>query len=239
MNSLRFTMENRTVKEASVEGVQRRTKPKKHFIFCVKVSWSDGTVNLVYRRYSEFLHLQAMLFQAFPGSFNKKSAKRRNFTPLPDSFASKITVGESIFTRMELVSFFLKDILAMDFQVAQSQHVRKFLTPTQEDLEPISPPRKVKVKKGNRGRRGSNFTQTVRGRFTKKTKIWGNKISSPIILEHFVVMDDYRKIAKSDINLKKEKSLMSSRRENVAGGWSSLKGKWAGLQLCISSPRTK
>lgn len=24
-----------------------------------------------------------MLFQAFPGSFNKKSAKRRNFTPLP------------------------------------------------------------------------------------------------------------------------------------------------------------
>ena len=33
----------------------------------------------------------------------------------------------------------------------------------------------------------------------------GNKISSPIILEHFVVMDDYRKIAKSDINLKKGK----------------------------------
>lgn len=31
-----------------------------HFVqmFCIKVSWSDGTVNLVYRRYSEFLHLQ-------------------------------------------------------------------------------------------------------------------------------------------------------------------------------------
>lgn len=27
-------------------------------MFCVKVSWSDGTVNLIYRRYSEFLHLQ-------------------------------------------------------------------------------------------------------------------------------------------------------------------------------------
>lgn len=35
--------------------------------------------------------------------------------------------------------------------------------------------------------------------------IVGNKISSPIVLEHFVVMDDYNKQAKSDINLKKGK----------------------------------
>ena len=27
-------------------------------MFCIKVSWSDGTVNLIYRRYSEFLHIQ-------------------------------------------------------------------------------------------------------------------------------------------------------------------------------------
>ena len=33
----------------------------------------------------------------------------------------------------------------------------------------------------------------------------GNNISSPIVLEHFVVMDDYKKQAKSDINLKKGK----------------------------------
>lgn len=33
----------------------------------------------------------------------------------------------------------------------------------------------------------------------------GNKISLFIILEYFVVMDDYRKIVKSDINLKKGK----------------------------------
>ena len=35
----------------------------------------------------------------------------------------------------------------------------------------------------------------------------GNKISSPIVLEHFVVMDDYKKQAKSDISLKKGKSV--------------------------------
>ena len=32
INRAHFTMENRTVKEASVEGVQRRTQPKKHFV---------------------------------------------------------------------------------------------------------------------------------------------------------------------------------------------------------------
>ena len=31
-NQESFGMESRTVKEASVEGVQRRTKPKKHFV---------------------------------------------------------------------------------------------------------------------------------------------------------------------------------------------------------------
>ena len=35
----------------------------------------------------------------------------------------------------------------------------------------------------------------------------GNKISSPIVLEHFVVMEDYKKQAKSDINLKKGKTV--------------------------------
>lgn len=35
----------------------------------------------------------------------------------------------------------------------------------------------------------------------------GNKISSPIVLEHFVVMDDYSKQAKSDINLKKGRTV--------------------------------
>lgn len=33
----------------------------------------------------------------------------------------------------------------------------------------------------------------------------GNNISSPIVLEHFVVMEDYKKQAKTDINLKKGK----------------------------------
>ena len=39
-------------------------------VFCVKVTWSDGTVNLVYRRYREFLHLQVCLETA-PDSFLK------------------------------------------------------------------------------------------------------------------------------------------------------------------------
>ena len=35
----------------------------------------------------------------------------------------------------------------------------------------------------------------------------GNKISSPIVLEHFIVMEDYKKQAKSDINLKKGRAV--------------------------------
>lgn len=206
-NQSTLAMENRTVKEASVEGVQRRTHPKKHFMFCIKVSWSDGTVNLIYRRYSEFLDLQRILFQAFPGSLGRPGTKRKFITPLPDSLTTRMNVGETIFRRMEQVNHFLKEILSLEHKVSQSKHSKTFLTPTQEDLEPLPVPKKVRFKKRNGRRRSSNFTQTVKRLKFGKTRVFGNKISSPIVLEHFVVMDDYKKQAKSDINLKKGRTV--------------------------------
>lgn len=210
-------MESRTVKEVSVEGVQRRTKPKKHFVFCVKVTWSDGTVNLVYRRYREFLHLQTILYQAFPGSLGRPGTKRKNFTPLPSSFSSRVNVGEIIFRRMEQVNYFLKQILALETKVAQSKHIKCFLTPTPEDLEPRKmTPKKTRFKKSSR----SKFTKTMRGRLQRfgKTRVFGNNISSPIVLEHFVVMDDYKKQAKSDISLKKG-TLVDVIEKRQCGWW--------------------
>lgn len=200
-NSL--AMDSRDVKEASVEGVQRRTKPKKHFVFCVKVTWSDGTVNLVYRRYREFLHLQTMLFQAFPKVFGKSGSKKSNFTPLPDTLSSRMNVGEAIFKRMELVAYFLKEILGKESKITQSKHITSFLTPTPEDMEPrkLSPKKRARFKKRSK----SSFTKSMKGRLQKfgRTRVYGINISSPIVLEHFVVMDDYKKQAKTDINLKK------------------------------------
>lgn len=205
-------MDSRSVKEASVEGVQRRTEPKKHFVFCVKVTWSDGTVNLVYRRYSEFIHVQTMLFQAFPETLGRPGqtcSKHNSFTPLPDTFSSRMNVGEAIFRRMELVNYFLKEILRLDSKLSQSKHIKTFLTPTSEDLEPKrQPSRKVRIKKvKGKGRR--KFSKTMKGRLQKfgKTKIFGNNISSPIVLERFVVMEDYEKQSKSDISLTKGKTV--------------------------------
>lgn len=195
-------MESRDVKEASVEGVQRRTNPKKHFVFCVKVTWSDGTVNLVYRRYREFLHLQTMLHQAFPKQLGKPGS-RKAISPLPSSFSSRMNVGEAIFKRMEMVSYFLKDILTLESKIARSKHITSFLTTTPEDMEPekMSPKKRSRLKKGSRG----NFKSTVRGRLHKfgKTRVYGTNISSPIIFEHFVVLDNYKKQSKTDISLKK------------------------------------
>lgn len=143
-----------------------------------------------------------MLHQAFPKQLGKPGS-RKAISPLPSSFSSRMNVGEAIFKRMEMVSYFLKDILTLESKIARSKHITSFLTTTPEDMEPekMSPKKRSGLKKGSRG----NFKSTVRGRLHKfgKTRVYGNNISSPIIFEHFVVLDNYKKQSKTDISLKK------------------------------------
>ncbi|KAM7374621.1 hypothetical protein PAMP_007268 [Pampus punctatissimus] len=51
-------MPRRTVQEVTVQDVQKRRNPNKHYVYIIKVSWSDGSTEIIYRRYSKFFDLQ-------------------------------------------------------------------------------------------------------------------------------------------------------------------------------------
>ncbi|GLD46637.1 SH3 and PX domain-containing protein 2B isoform X1 [Lates japonicus] len=53
-------MPRRTVQEVTVQDVQKRRNPNKHYVYIIKVSWSDGSTEIIYRRYSKFFDLQVM-----------------------------------------------------------------------------------------------------------------------------------------------------------------------------------
>ena len=81
-------MEERKIKELSIEGVLCRRQPSKHFVsrdrfglshtlnknelklslapyycqvYSVRVTWSDGMVNVVYRQHKQFMELQVRI----------------------------------------------------------------------------------------------------------------------------------------------------------------------------------
>ncbi|XP_066501764.1 SH3 and PX domain-containing protein 2B isoform X3 [Hoplias malabaricus] len=54
-------MPRRTVQDVTVQDVQKRRIPSKHYVYIIKVSWSDGSTEVIYRRYSKFFDLQALI----------------------------------------------------------------------------------------------------------------------------------------------------------------------------------
>ncbi|KAK2549488.1 SH3 and PX domain-containing protein 2B [Acropora cervicornis] len=51
-------MSRRIPIEVKIIDVQKRKIPSKHYVYVIKVSWSDASVNVIYRRYSKFFDLQ-------------------------------------------------------------------------------------------------------------------------------------------------------------------------------------
>uniref|UniRef100_A0A3Q2WCC9 SH3 and PX domains 2B n=1 Tax=Haplochromis burtoni TaxID=8153 RepID=A0A3Q2WCC9_HAPBU len=76
-------MPRRTVQEVTVQDVQKRRNPNKHYVYIIKVSWSDGSTETIYRRYSKFFDLQMELLDKFPVEGGQKDPKRRIIPFLP------------------------------------------------------------------------------------------------------------------------------------------------------------
>uniref|UniRef100_A0A3P8TUH3 SH3 and PX domains 2B n=1 Tax=Amphiprion percula TaxID=161767 RepID=A0A3P8TUH3_AMPPE len=76
-------MPRRTVHEVTVQDVQKRRNPNKHYVYIIKVSWSDGSTEIIYRRYSKFFDLQMELLDKFPVEGGQKDPKRRIIPFLP------------------------------------------------------------------------------------------------------------------------------------------------------------
>uniref|UniRef100_A0A671K2Q0 SH3 and PX domain-containing protein 2B-like n=1 Tax=Sinocyclocheilus anshuiensis TaxID=1608454 RepID=A0A671K2Q0_9TELE len=76
-------MPRRTVQEVTVQDVQKRRNPNKHYVYIIKVAWSDGSTEIIFRRYSKFFDLQMELLDKFPVEGGQKDPKRRIIPFLP------------------------------------------------------------------------------------------------------------------------------------------------------------
>ncbi|GAA6065760.1 SH3 and PX domain-containing protein 2B isoform X1 [Tachysurus ichikawai] len=54
-------MPRRSVQDVTVQDVQKRRNPSKHYVYIIKVSWSDSSTELIFRRYSKFFDLQVII----------------------------------------------------------------------------------------------------------------------------------------------------------------------------------
>ncbi|PFX21799.1 SH3 and PX domain-containing protein 2A-like isoform X2 [Stylophora pistillata] len=173
-------MPPRVLTDVKIVDIQKRKVPSKHYVYVINVSWSDGSVNVVYRRYSKFFDLQTKLLEEFPHESGVKDPSKRILPFLP----GKIIFGRShvrdvALRRKEPIGEYCKDLISLPAKISTSDTVLKFFEPQSEDID--LPP-KEKDKK-------------------KKEKDSADHISGPVMLEQYVAIADYKKQNRNEVNM--------------------------------------
>ncbi|KAF4802089.1 SH3 and PX domain-containing protein 2B [Turdus rufiventris] len=98
-------MPRRSIAEVKVLDVQKRRIPNKHYVYIIKVTWSNGATEVIYRRYSKFFDLQMQMLDKFPMEGGQKDPKQRIIPFLP---------GKILFRRSHIRDVAVKRLIPID-----------------------------------------------------------------------------------------------------------------------------
>ncbi|XP_030602381.1 SH3 and PX domain-containing protein 2B isoform X4 [Archocentrus centrarchus] len=171
-------MPRRTVQEVTVQDVQKRRNPNKHYVYIIKVSWSDGSTETIYRRYSKFFDLQMELLDKFPVEGGQKDPKRRIIPFLPGKILFRRShIRDVAMKRLRPINEYCRALIQLPVYISQCEEVRVFFETRPEDL---NPPKEEPIGKKKSGDSSS---------------------ADPLLLDQYVAVTDYEKQESSEISL--------------------------------------
>ncbi|XP_030602378.1 SH3 and PX domain-containing protein 2B isoform X1 [Archocentrus centrarchus] len=183
-------MPRRTVQEVTVQDVQKRRNPNKHYVYIIKVSWSDGSTETIYRRYSKFFDLQMELLDKFPVEGGQKDPKRRIIPFLPGKILFRRShIRDVAMKRLRPINEYCRALIQLPVYISQCEEVRVFFETRPEDL---NPPKEEPI-----GKKKSGFVE----RATTFLKRGDSSSADPLLLDQYVAVTDYEKQESSEISL--------------------------------------
>ncbi|XP_068601151.1 SH3 and PX domain-containing protein 2B [Brachionichthys hirsutus] len=183
-------MPRRTVQEVTVQDVQKRRNPNKHYVYIIKVSWSDGSTEIIYRRYSKFFDLQMELLDKFPVEGGQKDPKRRIIPFLPGKILFRRShIRDVAMKRLRPINEYCRALIQLPVYISQCEEVRVFFETRPED---INPPNEEPVGKKKSGIVERAATFLKRGDATS---------ADPLLLDQYVAVTDYASQESSEISL--------------------------------------
>lgn len=164
-----------------VYDVQKRRKPSKHYVYIIKVTWSNKKVKVIYRRYSRFFDFQHSLLEKFPVESGQLDPNQRVIPFLPGKiYFGRSQVRDVAVKRLSHIDDYCKALINLDERISQCEEVLDFFSVEEEDINPTSDNERKK----------------------KATFDTASKISEPRLGEQYRAIADYTKEDKWDLNLK-------------------------------------
>ncbi|XP_072177487.1 SH3 and PX domain-containing protein 2A-like [Diadema setosum] len=171
-------MGKRTVVNACVTDIEKRREPSKHYVYIIHVTWSDGSVNVIYRRYSTFFDLQVKILGQFPDEAGTNNPSARCIPFLPGKILfGRSHVREVALKRLKPLDEYCQALVKLPSKISDCSTVIQFFTPSPEDVSPPSA--------DGESRRGKEI----------------DSISEPIQAEQYVVVANYKKQQKNEVDL--------------------------------------
>ncbi|XP_005992560.1 SH3 and PX domain-containing protein 2B [Latimeria chalumnae] len=172
-------MPRRSITEVMVQDVQKRRIPNKHYVYIIKVTWSNGSTEVIYRRYSKFFDLQMQLLDKFPVEGGQKDPKQRIIPFLPGKILFRRShIRDVAVKRLIPIDEYCKALIQLPLYISQCDEVLQFFETRTQDL---FPPKEEP--------------------FGKK-KSGGDAASvDPLVLDQYVVVADYEKQESTEINV--------------------------------------
>uniref|UniRef100_A0A674HBC8 SH3 and PX domain-containing protein 2B n=1 Tax=Taeniopygia guttata TaxID=59729 RepID=A0A674HBC8_TAEGU len=170
-------MPRRSIAEVKVLDVQKRRIPNKHYVYIIKVTWSNGATEVIYRRYSKFFDLQ--MLDKFPMEGGQKDPKQRIIPFLPGKILFRRShIRDVAVKRLIPIDEYCKALIQLPPYISQCEEVLQFFETRPDDL---TPPKEEPIGKK---RSGADCAS-----------------AEPLVLEQYVVVADYQKQESSEISL--------------------------------------
>ncbi|XP_010115515.1 PREDICTED: SH3 and PX domain-containing protein 2B-like, partial [Chlamydotis macqueenii] len=106
-------------------------------VYIIKVTWSNGSTEVIYRRYSKFFDLQMQMLDKFPMEGGQKDPKQRIIPFLPGKILFRRShIRDVAVKRLIPIDEYCKALIQLPPYISQCEEVLQFFETRPDDLTP-------------------------------------------------------------------------------------------------------
>ncbi|XP_078406819.1 SH3 and PX domain-containing protein 2B isoform X2 [Cetorhinus maximus] len=189
-------MPRSSIVDVKVQDVQKRRIPNKHYVYIIQVTWSNGSTEVIYRRYSRFFNLQMQLLDTFPVEGGQKDPKQRYIPFLPGKILFRRShIRDVAVKRLKPIDEYCRALIRLPAHISQCDEVLQFFETRPEDL---NPPKEEPIGKKKSGGDGSSADQ--------------------FFLDQYVAVTNYDKQESTEISVR-QGQVVEVIEKNESGWW--------------------
>uniref|UniRef100_UPI00398F00D4 SH3 and PX domain-containing protein 2B isoform X2 n=1 Tax=Pristiophorus japonicus TaxID=55135 RepID=UPI00398F00D4 len=185
-----------SIVDVRVQDVQKRRVPNKHYVYIIQVTWSSGSTDVIYRRYSRFFNLQMQLLDTFPVEGGQKDPKQRYIPFLPGKILFRRShIRDVAVKRLKPIDEYCRALIRLPAHISQCDEVLQFFETRPEDL---NPPKEEPIGKKKSGGDGASADQ--------------------FFLDQYVAVTNYEKQESTEVSLH-QGQVVEVIEKNESGWW--------------------